>query len=155
MSDKSLETVIFSCKTSSAALIPYVLWGFAGFLILAVSGVWQLGAAVCGALIIYGFTAVSSGGLTVTDCCVRNEKISVPLCAVRSAVCEQGVAGKLLGYGTIVIYTTQKRLTFRGIARAEALKDIISKQVDLYHFKQTCRQAEQARMEMTSEQCEH
>ncbi len=155
MSDKSAETFVFSCKTSLAAMVPYVLWGLAGFLILAVSGVWQLGAAVCGALIIYGFTAVSPGGLTVTDSCVRNEKISVPLGAVKSAVCEQGVAGNLLGYGTIVVYTPRKRLVFRGIARAEALTDMISKQVDLYHFKQTCRQAEQARMEMAANQCEH
>ncbi len=52
MADKSAETVIFSCKTSSAAFIPYILWGLAGLLILALSGVWQLGASVCGALII-------------------------------------------------------------------------------------------------------
>ncbi len=151
MADKSAETVIFSCKTSSAAFIPYILWGLAGLLILALSGVWQLGASVCGALIIYGFSAVSPGGLTVTDSCVRNEKVSVPLCAVKSASCEQGVAGKLLGYGTIVIYTPHKRLTFRGLSRAEALKDTISKQVDLYYFRQTCSQAEQARMEMAAE----
>lgn len=151
MSDKSAETVIFSCKTSSAAFIPYVLWGIAGLLILAVSGVWQLGAAVCGALIIYGFTAVSPGGLTVTDSYVRNEKVSIPLCAVKSALCEQSIAGRLLGYGTIVIYTPQKRLIFRGLSRAETLKDTISKQVDLYYFRQTCRQAEQARREMAAD----
>lgn len=151
MSDKSAETVIFSCKTSSAALVPYVLWGLAGLLISAVSGVWQLGAAVCGALIIYGSAAVSPGGLTVTDVCVRNEKVSVPLGAVKSASCEQGIAGRLLGYGTIVIYTPQKRLIFRGLSRAEILKDTISKQVDLYYFRLTCRQAEQARMEMAEE----
>lgn len=151
MSDKSAETVIFSCKTSSAALIPYVLWGIAGLLILAVSGVWQLGAAVCGALIIYGFTSVSPGGLTVTDSCVRNEKVSIPLCAVKSVLCEQSIAGRFLGYGTIVIYTTQKRLIFRGLSRSEALKDAISKQVDLYYFRQTCRQAEQARREMAAD----
>ena len=74
MADKSAETVIFSCKTSSAAFIPYILWGLAGLLILALSGVWQLGASVCGALIIYGFSAVSPGGLTVTDSCVRNRR---------------------------------------------------------------------------------
>lgn len=151
MSDKSAEAVIFSCKTSSAALIPYVLLGFAGLLILAVSGVWELGAAVCGALIVYGLTAVSPGGLTVTDSCVRNEKVSIPICAVKSASCEQGIAGKLLGYGTIIIYTPQKRLIFRGLSRAEVLKDTISKQIDLYYFKQTCRQAEQARREMAAE----
>lgn len=151
MADQFGETVIFSCKQSPAALAPYILWAFAGFLIFAVFGVWQLGAAVFGALIIYGLTAVSPGGLTVTDSCVRNEKVSVPLCSVKSALCEQGFAGRLLGYGTIVIYTPQKRMIFRGIARAEALKDIISKQVDLYHFRQTCRQAEQARREMSEE----
>lgn len=149
MADKSKETIIFSCRTKLAALLPYAAAGLAVLCVCALIGIWQFGAAVCGILIIYGAAVTVPGRITLTSDCVRSGRDSVPLEEITEAVCIQSFAGKLFRYGTVIIHTPKRRLTFRGLPRAEALRDEICRQLDLYHFRQTCRQAELARSMMS------
>lgn len=151
MTNRSAEAVVFNCKASMAALVPYVISGSAAVFACAAMGIWQLGAIICGTLVIYGFSYVSPGGLTLTNVCIKNEKASISLDIIKSVAFEQSFIGKLLGYGTIVIYTPRRRLRFCGLSRAEAMRDRISKQIDLYCFKQTCLQAEAALQIMSND----
>ena len=151
MGNKSKKTVLFSCKPCLTAMMPFVLAGSAFIVLCAVLGVWQVGASVCGIVLICKFTAVNSNGVTVTNIYVKSGKRTVPLGEITSVDCEQSFVGKLFGYGTVVICTSNKKLFIRGIPQTEALRNEISKQVDLYHFNCTCRQAEQARELMEKE----
>lgn len=144
MSDISDETVIYSCKPKLSAFLPFAAAGLAAIVLCAALGVWQIGAVLCGILIIYRAAAVNSNGITVTNLRVHSGKISVPLEKITGAVCGQSIAGKLFGYGTVTVRTSQSHLIFRGLPETDIICSEISKQVDLYHFRQTCRQAEQA-----------
>lgn len=151
MRDSSEGAALFSCKPCPAVMLPYVLAGTAVLVLFALFWAWQPGAIVCGTVIIFKYASVSSAGVTVTDLYVKVGKQTVPFGEITGVDCGQSLAGKIFGYGTVVIRTSDKRLFIRGIQKAEILRNEISKQTDLYHFNRTCRQAKQARELMEKE----
>lgn len=151
MIDRPERSELFSCKPCPAAMLPSVLAGTAVLVLSAFFGAWLPGAAVCVTVVIFKYISISSSSVTVTDSYVKIGKQTVPLGEITVVYCLQGPAGKLLGYGTAVICTSDKRLFVRGIPQAKALRNEISKQTALYHFNRTRRQAEQARKIMEKE----
>ncbi|MCM1024623.1 MAG: hypothetical protein NC395_11290 [Prevotella sp.] len=141
----SEENVIFSCKLKPAALFPAASAAAAVLVLCVLPETWKPAAVFFWAIAVCGYAAARPKTVTVTNLRVNWGKISVPIEEITEAVCCQSLAGKILRYGSVTIFTLRGRVTVRGLPRAEVLRNEITAQVDLYRFKQTCRQAELAR----------
>lgn len=74
--------------------------------------------------------------ITITDSRLigvsRENKVAVSLKRIKNVYCEQSIWGKMLNYGSIIVYTTKGTYEFKSIAFPQKIKNLLIKYASDY-----------------------
>lgn len=88
----------------------------------------------------------------IGKCGVVNTKVmDSPLNKINTISVEQGLGGKILGYGKIVISTSSGGYNFNYIYNADSFRSAVMEQIDIYDEERVRKQAEQMASAMKQE----
>ncbi|MHB9319966.1 PH domain-containing protein [Phytobacter diazotrophicus] len=94
------ETVLYRGKVTLWALLPWIIWG----LILGVATLVGFLLIPLGYLIIRSNEAgITNKRLIAKSGLIRRDTVEMPIKKVSSLQVKQGIIGRMLGYGTLVI----------------------------------------------------
>lgn len=144
------ETIVQKAKLSPAGVI--VSWVITGILFFVM--LFSLVFAI-----LFLISLIYSIGKTIeictTELAVTNKKLvgklgvittkamDAPLNKIQNISVSSGLAGKLLGYGTIQVSTAAGVFKFKYIVNADAFKGLIMEQIDVYEQQQVQNNAEE------------
>ena len=139
------EEIISKCEVSMAAITINIVIGVLFIFLLGL-----LGIIVAAIIILPSFLKIKSTELGLTNkkilgkYGVINTKImDSPLGKINSVTVEQGLDGKIFGYGKIVISTSSGGYKFNFIKNADSFRSAVMEQIDIAEEEKLRKQAEQ------------
>ena len=144
------EEIIQKAKISRAVLIPTVIGCIilmvlavsldavtAGIVISAISIIWRLVPMLCTELSLTNKKLLGETGIIIT------KVVDSPLNKINNISVEQGIFGKIFGYGQIVITTSSGGYNFRCIGHPDTFRSAVMNQIDAFDEERIRKQAEQ------------
>lgn len=146
------ENIVFKAEVNKLAAVPYYCIGalliLLGLITLFIGGIF---------FIIVGIIVIAVGSLAVskTELGLTNKKImgkygiintkvmDSPIGKINSISVEQGLGGKIFGYGKIVISTSSGGYNFKYIKNADSFRSAAMEQIDIYENEKSMKQVEQ------------
>jgi uncharacterized membrane protein YdbT with pleckstrin-like domain len=128
------EEVVFQAKIHWASLIVHVvlMFGIIGFITI-IPGLIRMFTTV---LAITNKKIIGKTGL------INTKSMDSPLNKINNIGIEQGLFGKILGFGTITITTSSGSYVFKCIANPGNFKNLVNHQIDVFDEDRINKQAE-------------
>lgn len=145
------EEIIFKAEVcKAAAIIPAAIWGviafIIGFIVLGIIG----GIIAAAIIVIPKILQINNIELGLTNKkilgkygIINTKTMDSPIGKVNSVTVEQGLDGKIFGYGKIVISTSSGGYTFNFIKNTDSFRSAVMEQIDIAEEEKIRRQAEQ------------
>lgn len=144
------EEIIQKAKISRAVLIPTVIACIiimvlavklnavtAGIVISAISIIWRLIPMLCTELSLTNRKLLGKTGIIIT------KVVDSPLNKINNISVEQGIFGKIFGYGHVVITTSSGGYNFNCISHPDTFRSAVMNQIDAFDEERIRKQAEQ------------
>lgn len=147
------EKIILRGEISKIALVPNVLMAIVIFLLFAITGIGVMIfiGLVCAAIIVgVKIITINSIELSLTSKkvvgktgVIATKVMDSPLNKINNISVEQGLGGKIFGYGKIVITTAAGNYNFNYISQPDVFRGSVMNQIDVFDEERIRKQAEQ------------
>ena len=144
------ERIISKAQTSFLPIIPNAIIGVLLLIMFASSGSFLTGLIIAALIIVPKVLRIKLTELGLTSKkimgkygIINTKVMDSPLGKVNSVSVEQGLGGKIFGYGKIVVSTSSGGYNFNFIKSADAFRSAVMNQIEEADEERIRKQAEQ------------
>lgn len=144
------EEIIQRGSTSMITLLSDVIWAVLIIIIFAALEKWYIGLIIAAIIVGVKYLKVKTTELSLTNKkvigklgIIATKVMDSPLNKINNISVEQGLGGKIFGYGTIVITTSSGSFNFKYISHPDIFRSSVMNQIDAYDEERIRKQAEQ------------
>lgn len=144
------EKIIRRAQTSKIALVPSIIWGIIFLVIGVMIEFWYIGLIIAAIIIGIKYLKIATTELSLTSKkvigkvgIISTKVMDSPLNKINNISVEQGLGGKIFGYGKVVMSTSSGSFNFNFISQPDVFRSAVMEQIDVFDDERIRKQAEQ------------
>jgi uncharacterized membrane protein YdbT with pleckstrin-like domain len=132
------ERIMENAEVHDMAMVGYIVWGVL-LIWTVIFPIWAIVKIIALKHLELGFTNKRIMGKTGI---IRTDRLDAPLNKVDSVNINQGLGGKIFGYGTVVVSSTSSKFLFNHIKAPEIFRSKLMQQIETFDEDRIKKQAE-------------
>lgn len=144
------EKIIRRGQTSKIALVPSIIFGVIFLVVGVLLKIWYIGLIIAAVIIGIKYLKIATTELSLTSKkvigkvgIISTKVMDSPLNKINNISVEQGLGGKIFGYGKIVMSTSSGSFNFNFISQPDIFRSAVMEQIDVFDDERIRKQAEQ------------